>query len=152
MRFDRTKHSTHIRFGRIPRSGFSLNHQTGEKLSGLACYKAWVLADGKIRINWAGLNSVLGVESWVERPCFEIAGIQLLEYGPDGEPLLWPYRVLRRLGSGELLPYWNKRKYARFFSREQCALLHDSKDRVYDEDYKRRGLLGLPLGDAGDNQ
>jgi hypothetical protein len=85
----------YIRFGRLPRSGRSRNHDTGELEAGVSCYPA-VEQDGIIQFAPDGVANPLSFLDLIHRPAYLVTGEEVGE-GSDGEPLLHRPRVLAKL-------------------------------------------------------
>lgn len=87
---------TYVRFGRLPKSGRSKNHVTGEYLAGVSVYDAYRMPDGTAVVvvpegpTWTTLFFIK------DRKAYEIDG-ERIGTGPDGEPLLRGAKIIRQI-------------------------------------------------------
>lgn len=76
----------YIRFGNIPRAGYSVNHRDNVSEAGVSVYAAWEMADGSYTIDMDGVDAAFLLFN-PGRAAYEMAG-ELVGVGADGEPLL----------------------------------------------------------------
>lgn len=96
----------YIRFGKIPKDGFSKIHSYGEEVGkevGVSCYRCLIDENDVIHIclplpftesRW---NVLQGFIHYDNRPAFLITG-DVVGYGSEGEPLLKNVLIAKKLG------------------------------------------------------
>ncbi len=76
----------YIRFGLPPKSGYSINHATGEREPGISVYRAKFFETGAVVVDTPHYSqgTFLALQNY---PMYQVWG-ELVGYGSDGEPCL----------------------------------------------------------------